>query len=386
MLQQKITIVPDMLSLDSAYDLSPLLDPDILVAKQSRLRTARLNAAKRAFTTRRVDFADAYQLITDRSPAAGDLVLARVESVGHHARIESPEGRRRTLYAGDEIVVAFGARYAPDQFEAVVPDDLGPCHLVAGGGVAALVLSRNGRVGQATRITPLGLMGDRAGTVINLRDYALPAVLAERQPTVVVVAGTSMNAGKTTTAAGLVHGLARAGMKVGAGKVTGTGSGGDIWSMKDAGADLVLDFTDMGHATTAGLDENAIETVALGLIDQLSAAACDIIVIEIADGILQRETRALLQSPHFQSRISNVLFASGDALGASGGVAWLRSIGLEVAGISGLVSISPLASREAEEASGAKVLSLDVLKDPVRAPKICFGTTTACMIDRRMPG
>ncbi len=386
MLQQKITIVPDMLSLDSAYDLSPLLDPDILVAKQSRLRTARLNAAKRAFTTRRVDFADAYQLIADRSPAAGDLVLARVESVGHHARIESPEGRRRTLYAGDEIVVAFGARYAPDQFEAVVPDDLGPCHLVAGGGVAALVLSRNGRIGQATRITPLGLMGDRAGTVINLRDYALPAVLAERQPTVVVVAGTSMNAGKTTTAAGLVHGLARAGLKVGAGKVTGTGSGGDIWSMKDAGADLVLDFTDMGHATTAGLNENAIETVALGLIDQLSAAACDIIVIEIADGILQPETRALLQSPRFQSRISNVLFASGDALGASGGVAWLRSIGLEVAGISGLVSISPLASREAEEASGAKVLSLDALKDPVRAPKICFGTTPACMSEHRKPG
>lgn len=386
MLQQKITIVPDMLSLDSAYDLSPLLDPDILVAKQSRLRTARLNAAKRAFTTRRVDFADAYQLIADRSPAAGDLVLARVESVGHHARIESPEGRRRTLYAGDEIVVAFGARYAPDQFEAVVPDDLGPCHLVAGGGVAALVLSRNGRIGLATRITPLGLMGDRAGTVINLRDYALPPVLAERQPTVVVVAGTSMNAGKTTTAAGLVHGLARAGLKVGAGKVTGTGSGGDIWSMKDAGADLVLDFTDMGHATTAGLNENAIETVALGLIDQLSAAACDIIVIEIADGILQRETRALLQSPRFQSRISNVLFASGDALGASGGVAWLRSIGLEVAGISGLVSISPLASREAEEASGAKVLSLDALKDPVRAPKICFGTTPACMSEHRKPG
>ncbi len=386
MLQEKITIVPDMLSLDSPSDLSTFLDPDILVAKQSRLRAPRLNAAKRAFTTRRVDFADAYQLVTDRSPVAGDLVLARIDAVGQHARIESPEGRRRALYVGDEIVVAFGARYAPDQFEAIVPDDLSPCHLVAGGGVAASVLSKNGRVGQATQITPLGLVGDRTGKVINLRDYALPPVLVQRQPTVVVVAGTSMNAGKTTSAAGLVHGLARAGLKVGAGKVTGTGSGGDVWSMKDAGADLVLDFTDMGHATTASLDAIVIEAIALGLIDQLSAAASDVIVIEIADGILQRETKSLLQSPRFQKRISSVLFASGDALGASGGVAWLQSNGIEVAGISGLVSVSPLASREAEEASGVKVLSLEVLKDPVLAPKICFGAKSVSMPDRRMPG
>lgn len=386
MLQQKIASAPDMLTLASPSDLSALLDPDVLFAKQSRLRAARLNAAKRAFTTRRVDFADAYQLIADRPPVAGDLVLARVDSVGQHARIESPEGRRRALYAGDEIVVAFGARYAPDQFEATVPVDLGPCHLVAGGGVAASVLSKNGRIGPATRISPVGLVGDRAGKVINLRNYALPPVVTERQPTVIVVAGTSMNAGKTTSAAGLVHGLARAGLKVGAGKVTGTGSGGDVWSMTDAGADLVLDFTDMGHATTAGLDAHVIESIALGLIEQLSAAASDVIVVEIADGILQRETRALLQSPCFKRRIGSVLFASGDALGACGGVAWLQANGLEVAGISGLVSASPLASREAEEASGVKVLSLDVLKDPIRAPKICFRTASAGLSDLRMPG
>jgi hypothetical protein len=127
-----------------------------------------------------------------------------------------------------------------------------------------------------------------------------------------------------------------------------------------------------------------IEAIALGLIEQLSAAFTDVIVIEIADGILQRETKSLLQSRRFQQRIGSVLFASGDALGAAGGVAWLQSNGLEVAGISGLVSVSPLASREAEEASGVKVLGLDVLKDPLRAPKICFGTTSTGMPDRRM--
>jgi hypothetical protein len=374
MLQQKVVGSPAMLTLDSPADLSALLDPDILISKQNRLRSARLAAAKRAFTTRRVDFGDARQLVMDRAPISGDLLLARIDAVGHHPRIESPEGRRRALYVGDEIVVAYGARYAPDQFEAIVPNDLGPCHLVAGGGVAASVLSRNGRVGQATRITPIGLLGNQSGKVMNLSNYALSPVSTDRRPVVMVVAGTSMNAGKTTTATGLIRGLAQAGLNVGGGKVTGTGSGGDFWSMMDAGAQMVLDFTDMGHASTAGLDLDVIENTALGVIDQLAATETDVIVIEIADGILQRETRSLLQSADFRDRVDGVLFASGDALGASGGVAWLQSQGLKVAGISGLVSISPLASREAECASGLTVYGLDALNDPITAPKICFGT------------
>ena len=98
---------------------------------------ARLAAAKRAFTTRNVDLSAAVRMVrAGRRPEAGDLILARVTQLGQHRRIENVHGRRGDLYVGDEIIVAYGNRYAPDQFEAVVPADLGRVQLVAGGGVA----------------------------------------------------------------------------------------------------------------------------------------------------------------------------------------------------------------------------------------------------------
>lgn len=337
------------------------------------LGLSRLENAKRAFTTRRIEFQNGMRLLRKSTPSAGDLVLARVEILGQHQRLESPHGRRAQLYEGDEIVVAFGERYAPDQFEAVVPDDLGPCDLVAGGGVAGKVLSRHARMRRATRIAPIGLIADSFGRPVNLSGFALPhRSLRERRPQVIAVAGTSMNAGKTTTAAGLIHGLSRAGLRVVATKVTGTGSGGDVWSMVDAGAAKVLDFTDMGHASTAGLPLDQIERTALSLIAHCAAEAPDVIVVEVADGVLQRETASLLSGPAFREAIDGVLFAAGDALGAVGGRDWLVAHGHRVAGVSGLVSASPLATREAEAAMGMPVLTLEQLRDPVFAPQLCF--------------
>lgn len=337
------------------------------------LGPARLQGAKRAFTTRRVEFQHGMRLLRKGSPRAGDLVLARVEMLGQHQRLESPQGRRAQLYEGDEIIVVFGERYAPDQFEAAVPEDLGPCDLVAGGGIAGKVLNRHAKIKRATRIEPIGLIADSFGRPVNLADHALPhRSLRERRPQVIAVAGTSMNAGKTTTAAGLIHGLSRAGLKVVATKVTGTGSGGDVWSMLDAGSAKVFDFTDMGLASTAGLPLDQIERTALSLIAHCAGEAPDAIVVEIADGVLQRETAFLLSSPVFRDAIDGVLFAAGDAMGALGGRDWLVAHGHRVAGISGLVSASPLASREAEAAMGMPVLSLDQLRDPVLAPQLCF--------------
>lgn len=337
------------------------------------LALGRVESAKRAFTTRRVEFPPHMRLLREAQPVAGDLLLARIEVLGQHQKLESPHGRRAQLYEGDEIIVAFGNRYAPDQFEAEVPQDLGPCDLVAGGGVAGQVLSRHGKIKRATRIQPIGLIADRFGTALNLAQFGMPhRRLRENRPQVIVVAGTSMNAGKTTAAAGLIHGLARAGLKVAATKVTGTGSGGDLWSMIDAGAAEVLDFTDMGHASTAGLPQEQIERTALSLIAHSSAAEPDVVVVEIADGLLQSETAALLASPTFRQAIDGVLFAAGDALGAVGGIERLTALGHRVVGLSGLISISPLASREAAEALGAPVLLLEQLRDPVLAPQLCF--------------
>jgi len=304
-------------------------------------------------------------------PRSGDLVLASVARLGYQTRIELANGRKASLHTGDELVVAYADRYAPDQFEAHVPTHLGVTELVATGGVAASVVSRHRGVRLATRIEPIGLIGDERGSPLNVADFALPAVVpARNRPPVLAVLGTSMNSGKTTTLRYLVNGLSRAGVRVGATKVTGTGSGGDFWVMFDAGAQMMLDFTDVGFASTSRMPMFHLERGFMELRDHLTAGGCEAILIEVADGIYQPETAALMVSQIFKQSVDAVIFAAGEAMGAAHGVDQLRRAGLPVIGVSGRLTMSPLASREAAAASGLPVYDVEQLADPMVATRL----------------
>jgi len=318
----------------------------------------RVQRAKAAYNTRRIDTDKIASLLTGEvSPRAGDLVLAEVVRLGQHKRIELGHGRRATLFPGDEVIICYGNRYAPDQFEAEIPADLGECHLVAAGGVASSCLSRNSKIRAPTRIRPIGLLADAAGKRINMSDWALPALppLRSNIPVVTVV-GTSMNAGKTTTAANMIKGLSRAGLKVGAAKVTGTGAGGDVWLMKDSGAAAVYDFTDAGYVSTHLTPISELENIASNLLMQLVQDAVDVVVLEVADGLLQEETSGLLRSEKFRAMIDSVIFSAGDAMGAHHGVEWLRQNDIPVIAVSGALTASPLARREAQQIIDLPVL------------------------------
>jgi dethiobiotin synthetase len=324
----------------------------------------RLARAKAAYTVRRVGLEPATVLLADPGgpPRAGDVVLARVSAVGQHRRIERADGRRAALFPGDEVIVAYGNRYAPDQYEAEVPGDLGPCALVAAGGVAARMVTRHSDVGAPTQLEPVGLLAHPSGARVNLADWALPpARRSDRRVPTIAVAGTAMNAGKTTTAAGVIRGLRSAGMRVGAAKVTGTGAGGDLWLFVDAGADPVLDFTAAGMASTYLAPLEAIEHALRLLHGHLAAAGVDAIVLEVADGLYQGETARLITGRVFRETVDGVLFAAGDALGGLAGVEWLRERGLPVVGVSGRVTASPLAAREASASANVPVLDLEAL-------------------------
>lgn len=340
----------------------------------SLLPASRAAQFKLPYTLRRVPLSAFVTLRPGAAaPRVGDLVLARVERLGQHRHLELACGRRARLFEGDEIVVAYGNRYAPDQFEAEVPADLGPCHLVAAGGVAARVLTRHDRMRGATALQPLGLLGDRAGRVLNLADFALDRLPAGgRRAFTVAVVGTSMNAGKTETAANLIRGFVQAGLHVGAAKVTGTGAGGDVWTMADAGARTVLDFTDVGLPSTYMAEPARVEQVMETLLGYLHASGAEAIVFEVADGLFQRETADLLRSAAFAAAVDAVVFAAGDAMGSAAGVQWLRGLGLPVAAASGLLTASPLAMREAAAATGLAVLDLDALRDPAVVDSVGF--------------
>lgn len=353
-------------------ECGPAFPPRPLSSEVERLRRAAW-----AFTTRRVSPDAAYGIFRDaRGPGAGDLVLARVDALGHHRGLQLSGGRRKTLFVGDEIVVGYGNRYAPNQFEAVIPKTLGPCHLVAGGGVAGKVLSWHSRIARGpTEITPLGLLVDAQGRRINLRDHALESVrrVATPYPTSVAVVGTAMDSGKTESAAYLVKGLTLAGVRVGYAKVTGTGAGGDLWLLKDAGADPVVDFTDAGLVSTYRVAPRELERVLSTLIACLGKSGVDAIVLEVADGILQPETAALLASRAFKRLVGGILFAAHDAMGALAGSRWLKGRRLPVVGISGVLTSSPLQRQEASLATGLPVFSRQRLARPGTAMRILSG-------------
>lgn len=337
--------------------------------------SARLTGLRRGFAARRADFSgQTLRLETGTPPRPGDLLLAQVSRIGQHARLELPSGRRSHLHVGDEILVTYGHRYAADQFEAEIPENLAECHLVAAGGIAARMLNRHARVKEATRIRPLGLIASADGAVLNLSNWRVDSrPIPKSLPPVLVVAGTSMNAGKTTAAAALVKGLHRSGKRVGAAKITGTGAGGDYWQMTDAGAAAVVDFTDAGHASTYLLAPNDVEHIFLRLIGYLAGLELDVIVVEVADGLLQPETANLLASPALSTCCQGVVFAAGDSMGAVSGVEWLHRRGLVVNAVSGTLTSSPLAIRETSTATGLPVLGKKALAQPDSARAILAG-------------
>jgi hypothetical protein len=176
-----------------------------------------------------------------------------------------------------------------------------------------------------------------------------------------------MNSGKTSATASLAHGLTRAGRRVAAIKLTGTGAFGDVTAYRDAGAPVVLDFTDAGMVSTY---REPHARIAAALDCLLAAAAhdgADVAVVEIADGVLQAETAALLADPLTRGAFAGWLYAAPDALAAVGGVATLARHGIAPLCLTGLIARAPLLVAEAEAATGLPVLSREALRDPAEA-------------------
>ncbi len=295
-------------------------------------------------------------------PLPGDIALARLEKIGKNARLELASGRLCNLHEGDLLAVVFGNRYATQQFEGYARAEGNRCDILSMAGLCGLVESKHANVAEASKLRLIGTIGDVDGHPLRLRDFALFPVRAPRQPRVTVVCGTSMESGKTYTAMSLIIGLRRHEKRVAGIKLTGTAAGRDTWQMLDAGAHPALDFVDGGFPSTylCTLDE------LLNLYSLLTAhtalQGAEWVVIEIADGLLQGETAALLQSPVFTATVDDWVFATSDPLGAAGGMRVLREWGIEPVAISGLISQSPLGMREVKAATGVECLTAGELQ------------------------
>lgn len=303
-----------------------------------------------------------YEPSNKSAPVVGDLVFGEVSELGHHRLIESESGRLHTLNVGTRIIFVFGNRYAPDQYEGIVPDSLQEfVELFSQGGVIGEVKTQNQLVGVTTKIKILGYVCDNEGKIINTTDYALISpkdnLRTKSRAKMILCIGTTMNSGKTHAAAASCYAISSMGRSVRAAKITGTASLKDILLMNDCGADYVADFTYFGYPSTYMMESNKLLDMFNAFDAKYGNNPKNYIVIEFADGIFQRETSMLLKMPEVQKRISKLVFCAPDSTAVFGGINALQDqFGLVPDAISGLCSSSPLAIREIQNFTNIPIL------------------------------
>jgi len=290
----------------------------------------------------------------DKKPEIGDVVYGKVVRKGQHTDLENKSGRIHSVNEGTKGLFVFGNRYAPDYYEAIIPDDCPhEIDLVARSGVIATMLHKNSVIQEPTKIKVLGYVIDDDGEVLNTRRYpiikpkATDADEKDSRAKLILVVGTSMNAGKSYTAAACCWALSSMGHNVRASKITGTASLKDILRMQDCGASYINDFTYFGYPSTYMMDESELLRIFNETDLKYANNPRNFWVVELADGIIQRETAMLLSNPTVQKRIHRLIFAASDAFGAVGGLQVLQSqFGLKPDAVSGKISSSPLGIKE----------------------------------------
>jgi hypothetical protein len=325
---------------------------------------------KRSIICRNIHPADVNKSIVNTyCPKAGDMALFEVVELGRHTSIQNELGHTEFIFPGDHIWAAFGHRYASNQFEGYVPN--GPMelyHMLGKGGAVGEVKSAYARI-EKDGITTLRLIGyaaDLDGEVINTIFYRKPlgdsSVIDRFKNRIILSIGASMDSGKTTTAAMACRGLRRSGLDVAFMKLTGTVYTKDKMLCQDAGAWPVLDFSDFGFPSTYLAPFEQLDTLLYSMLAEIERSNPDYLVVEIADGLLQRETDYLLRHPEFLSCLAGIVYSCGDSLSGIGGLDYLEKMGLHPMFVSGLITISPLMVQELTEKVSLPVVNIEQLQ------------------------
>lgn len=243
--------------------------------------------------------------------ANGDYVVGEVTVAPRETnRIESTNGRDVEVTQGDLIVGALGVRAATlgavGSWEAVREDG------VLEALTPAALLGRSTSVAwQAPAMIRLSYQGHvvRGERKVVMKDFVPePETPAFGGPLVLVI-GTSMEAGKTTAAKVITRLLKAEGLRVVGTKLTGAGRYRDILAMLDAGADAVFDFVDAGLPSSVCPQPEYREALA-AVLSMIAAEAPDVAVAEAGASPLEPYNGATLLVELGERRAFTVLCAS----------------------------------------------------------------------------
>lgn len=290
------------------------------------------------------------------SPKAGDVVVVRaLTDSATYNLLELPTGRLAKINPGDVLLGVLGRRRALKGFVGDVPQSVNSgdrLHLLNMGGVIGRCTGHHSSLSDAIELEVIGMACDEDGNVLNIADACLPPQtrLGETAP-IVMIAGTSMNSGKTCAATELIKQATRAGLRVAAGKLSGVACLRDTLNMSDHGAIATASFLDCGLPSTVDVEDLA--PTAKAIIAKLNDANPDLIVIELGDGILGGySVDTVFSDVELLEATAALVFCASDYVGAWGGIELLRRRGVEVDVISGSVTDSRMGEDYVKEQFG----------------------------------
>ncbi|HKO99388.1 MAG TPA: hypothetical protein VJU86_20480 [Pyrinomonadaceae bacterium] len=279
-------------------------------------------------------------------PRAGDVVAVKaLTDSATYNMLELPTGRLAKVNPGDILLGVLGRRRALKGFVGDVPESLKAgdrLHLLNMGGVIGYCTGHHSSLGDAIQVEVIGVVCAEDGRALNIADAALPlrTSLGSSAP-LVMIAGTSMNSGKTYAATELIKQASRAGFKIAAAKLSGVACLRDTLNMADHGAMATASFLDCGLPSTVGAGDLA--PVAKAVIARLNESSPDLIVVELGDGILGGySVESIFEDSELRDATAALIFCASDYVGAWGGIELFRRRGIAVDLIAGSVTDSQM--------------------------------------------
>ncbi|NNF22824.1 MAG: hypothetical protein HKN67_12840 [Saprospiraceae bacterium] len=217
-----------------------------------------------------------------------DYVVAEVVYPSNgELMVELDNGRMLEPMKGDLLVGAFGVRHATLEATGTwekITDD-GNMHLLTGAGLFGQLTSKSIFVPNLIEVRYLGHV-TRQGKKVRMLDFRPSPDLKTLTKPVVLLVGTSMSAGKTTAGRIVTRILREQGRRVVGAKLTGAGRFKDILALKDAGAECVFDFVDVGFPSSIFPIKEYKEGLKV-LLSLIESCRADIAVIEIGASPLE---------------------------------------------------------------------------------------------------
>ena len=218
----------------------------------------------------------------------GDYVLTKIIDPGSNIlSLELTSGRMRGVVGGEKVVGALGERFAT--LEATgswkkVGDDL-KMHVLTAAGLMGKLTSKSVFIPNMMEVAYKGHLF-RDGVKLTMDHFVETAPETKFNTPVVLFTGTSMSAGKTTSARIVTNLFKQAGYRVVGAKLSGAGRYKDILAIKDVGADVILDFVDVGLPSSICPRDLYRQKLDL-LMNKIAVVDADVAIVEIGASPLE---------------------------------------------------------------------------------------------------